>query len=95
MAQLMPLPLAAVKSRLVLPFWYWLTLVVLDKVPLNRRVCVCVCIVSVGSAVCVCISDHVECPVSGCTCRCMSLDSVTDAVAGADAVSAAAASVDS
>jgi len=24
-AQLMPLSLASVKSRLVLPFWYWLT----------------------------------------------------------------------
>jgi len=30
------LPLASVKSRLVLPFWYWLTRVVLDKGPLNR-----------------------------------------------------------
>jgi len=32
MAQLMPLPLTvscSVKSRLVLPFWYWLTRVVL------------------------------------------------------------------
>ena len=37
--QLMPLPLslslASVKSRLVLPFWYRLTQVVLDKGPLN------------------------------------------------------------
>ena len=41
MAQLIPLPLslASVKSRLVLPFWYRLTQVVLDKGPLN--VCVC------------------------------------------------------
>ena len=39
MAQLMPL--AAVKSRLVLPFWYRLTWVVPDKGSLN--VCVCVC----------------------------------------------------
>jgi len=31
MAQLMPLPLASVKSRLVLPFWYQLTRVVLEK----------------------------------------------------------------
>jgi len=41
MAQLMPLPLtvfASVKSRLALPFWYWLTWVVLEKGPLN--VCV-------------------------------------------------------
>jgi len=29
------LSLASVKSRLVLPFWYWLTWVVLDKGPLN------------------------------------------------------------
>jgi len=37
MAQLMPLPLslAPVKSRLVLPFWYRLTQVVLEKRPLN------------------------------------------------------------
>jgi len=45
MAQLIPLPslsLASVKSRSVLPFWYWLTRVVPDKGPLNS-VCVCVC----------------------------------------------------
>ena len=44
MAQLMPvhsLSLASVKSRLVLPFWYRLTRVVLDKGPLNGCVCVC------------------------------------------------------
>ena len=29
------LSLASVKSRLVLPFWYWLTWVVLEKGPLN------------------------------------------------------------
>jgi len=40
MAQLMPLSLASVKSRLVLPFWYWLTWVVLDKGPLNGCGCV-------------------------------------------------------
>ena len=34
------LSLASVKSRMVLPFWYWITRVVLDKAPLN--VCVCV-----------------------------------------------------
>jgi len=50
MAQLMPQwsgalwSLASVKSRLVLPFWYWLTQVVLDKGPLNRCACVCVCV---------------------------------------------------
>ena len=36
------LSLASVKSRLVLPFWYWLTWVVPDKGPLNGCVCVCV-----------------------------------------------------
>ena len=37
MALLMPLPLslAPVKSRLVLPFWYRLTQVVLERRPLN------------------------------------------------------------
>ena len=38
------LSLASVKSRLVLPFWYRLTWVVLDKGPLNGCVCVCVCL---------------------------------------------------
>jgi len=41
MAQLMPLSLASVKSRLVLPFWYRLTWVVPEKRPLNGCVCVC------------------------------------------------------
>ena len=36
------LSLASVKSRLVLPFWYWPTRVVTGKKPLN--VCVCVCV---------------------------------------------------
>ena len=36
------LSLASVKSRLVLPFWYWLTQVVPEKGPLNGCVCVCV-----------------------------------------------------
>jgi len=47
MAQLMPLPLTVSccsKSRLVLPFWYRPTRVVLDKGPLNVCVCVCVCV---------------------------------------------------
>jgi len=35
------LSVASVKSRLVLPFWYWLTRVVPDKGPLNGCVCVC------------------------------------------------------
>ena len=34
------LSLASVKSRLVLPFWYRLTRVVLDKGPLNGCVCI-------------------------------------------------------
>ena len=38
------LSLASVKSRSVLPFWYWLTRVVLDKGPLNGCVCLCVCV---------------------------------------------------
>jgi len=45
-AQLMPLPLTvscSSKSRLVLPFWYWLTRVVPDKGPLNGWVGGCVC----------------------------------------------------
>ena len=33
---------ASVKSRLVLPFWYWPTRVAPDKAPLNGCVCVCV-----------------------------------------------------
>jgi len=38
------LSLASVKSRLVLPFWYWLTRVVLDKGTLNVCVCVRACV---------------------------------------------------
>ena len=38
------LSLASVKSRLVLPFWYWPTWVVPDKGPLNGCVCVCACV---------------------------------------------------
>ena len=41
-AQLMPLPLTVSCFRLVLPFWYRLTRVVQDKVPLNGCVCACV-----------------------------------------------------
>ena len=37
------LSLASLKSRLVLPFWYWLTRVVPDKGPLNGCVCVFGC----------------------------------------------------
>ena len=42
MAQLMQLSLASVKSRLVLPFWYRLTWVVLEKGALDGCVRVCV-----------------------------------------------------
>ena len=44
MAQQMPLPLTVScfsKIQIGLPFWYWLTRVVLDKGPLNGCVCVC------------------------------------------------------
>ena len=45
LTHLMPLPplsFASVKSRLVLPFWYRLTRVVLQRA--IKRVCVCVCL---------------------------------------------------
>ena len=38
------LSLASVKSRLVLPSWYRLTWVVLEKGPLGLNGCVCVCL---------------------------------------------------
>jgi len=44
--------LASVKSWSVLPFWYRLTRVVLNKEPLNGCVCVCVC-ACVRACVCV------------------------------------------
>ena len=37
------LSLASVKSRLVLPFWYWLTWEVPEKGPLNGCMCMYVC----------------------------------------------------
>jgi len=52
------LSLASVKSRLVLPFSYRLTWVVLEKGPLNGCVCVCVCFSGSFSSIhCWCISD--------------------------------------
>ena len=43
MVQLMPLhPLASFKYRLVLPFWYQFTQVVLEKKPLSGVVVVCI-----------------------------------------------------
>jgi len=50
MAQLMPLPLTiscSSKSRFVLPFWYWLTRLVLDKGPLNGCCCCCCSLLSI------------------------------------------------
>ena len=41
------LSLASVKSRLVLPSWYRLTWVVLEKGPLGLNVCVCVSILKI------------------------------------------------
>jgi len=64
MTQLMPLPLslASLKSRLVLPFWYRLTRVVPEKGPLNARVrararaCVRACArACVRACVCACV----------------------------------------
>ena len=49
------LSLAAVKSRLVLPFWYRLTWVVPDQGPLNGCVCVRACVHACVRA-CVCVS---------------------------------------
>ena len=53
------LSLASVKSMLVLPFWYRLTRVVLEKGPLNGCVCVCVC---------VCVNIRVQYGYSGTFC---------------------------
>jgi len=56
MAQLMPLPFTiscSSKSRLVLPFWCWLSWVIPDKIQQGHKmvVCVhvCVCVQSSGS----------------------------------------------
>ena len=40
------LSLASVQSRLVLPFWYWLTWVVLEKGPLNGYICMYLLVVA-------------------------------------------------
>ena len=55
-----PSSLASFKSRLVLPYWYQLTQVVLEKKLLH--VCVCVC-VSMCVCVCVCVCVD-ECEVT-------------------------------
>jgi len=68
MAQLMPLPLTvscSSKIQIVLPFWYWLTQVVLEKRPLNG------CVVVLFSLACpmmeCCFVDDTspECAVTG------------------------------
>ena len=48
------LSLASVKSRLVLPFWYWLTQVVLEKEPLNGCVCLCFLVYKIIMIIFVC-----------------------------------------
>ena len=68
-AQLMPLPLtslslASVKSRLVLPFWYWLTWVVPDKGPLNVCVWIDSCLESSFK------HPPPKGPLHGCVCVC-------------------------
>ena len=71
-AQLMPLPLTVScfsESRLILPFWFRPTLVVLEKGPFNVCVCVCVCL-SVWSEVQTCVWP------SGFHCHSLSIASV-------------------
>jgi len=54
---------ASAKSRLVLPFWYWLTQVVPEKGPLNGCLCVCVR-ACVRACVCVCnkvVENNIYC----------------------------------
>ena len=58
MAQLMPLPLTVSCSRLVLPFLYQLTQVVLEKRPLNG----CCCCSGV-------VSNYDDIAVFVCTCE--------------------------
>ena len=57
------LSLALVKSRSVLPFWYWLTRVVPDKGPLNG--CVCVCVTDTLMRVTSGRSQHLACITTG------------------------------
>ena len=66
------LSLSSVKSRLVLPFWYRLTWVVLEKGPLNVCVCVCVracvraCFCEWDVSVRVCLQGSVPCRCVRC-----------------------------
>ena len=58
------LSLASVKSRLVLPFWYQLIRVVLEKGPLIGCVCVCACewrLLPMRLWVCACIVLSISC----------------------------------
>jgi len=53
-AKLMPLPLTiscSSKSRLVLPFWYWLSWVVPDKVQRGRKMVVVVVVLYIFTAI--------------------------------------------
>ena len=70
------LSLAPVKSRLVLPFWYRLTRVVLDEGLLNGcvcavdilpkiKICVCVCVCVTGEQYCFYVSLGQGFPTSG------------------------------
>ena len=60
------LSLASVKSRLVLPFWYWLTWVVPDKGPLNRCVCICMDIMCKRDVINI---PHAHCSLLGSDCK--------------------------
>ena len=60
MAQLMPLSLAPVKSRSVLPFWYRFTQVVLEKRPLNGCTHTCSCNSISGICCCCAVVDSYE-----------------------------------
>ena len=59
------LSLASVKSRLVLPFWYQHTQVVLEKGPLNG--CVCVCVLWLTWCLCVAVQLFVRVGKVCCT----------------------------
>jgi len=62
---------ASVKSRLVLPFWYWLTWVVPEKGPLNGCVCVCVCVCARARALTLLVEhqeEHLACKKLRCWC---------------------------
>ena len=72
--------LAPVKSRLVLPFWYRLTQVVLDKGPLNGCVCFIVLLVYRCSYVGCCyhsFNRYVVLTLFPCLCVCLSVTACT------------------